>query len=230
MRLVTKGQFDRVDRKAFFVALILIFMSFTGTFLMYRGNVPNNFFVYFTYPLSMLLLVFSVRKCSEKFNAEAFKSREFILAVTIVSALYFVSHFYNYANAPWNNYGLFDDAAWDIFDSRLKCFTSDSFELIFFDDIGRISRELIFHYYIAVMFRLFGYNLMTFNISLILLGWITVMFTMLTVYELSGKLYTATISGIVLMFLPLEFTQVYMGHRYAICGPLMMVSFYFLLD
>lgn len=227
MRLVEFDRFKKVDRKIFIAAVVLALITFLSTLLMYKDTVANNFVAFFSYPVSLFLLIYSFRGYIT-FKLEDLKpKKKFIIALIAVSVAYFMFHFYNYDNAPWNNYGLFDDGAWDIFDARLKCFTNDNFEIIFFDrKIGNISRELVFHYYMSILFRLFGYNMLTFNTGLIVLGYFTVIFTMLTAYEISEKITFSICSALTLLFLPLNFTQVYMGHRYAICGPLLMISYY----
>lgn len=162
-------------------------------------------------------------------NAWAADAKVWKTLVLAVSAVYFVSHLYNFPNAPWNHYGLFDDAAWDVFVAQERCFTGGAFEIIFWNpDIGMISRELLFHYYISILFRLFGYNLLVFNLALVLLGWITVLFTALLAADLLESPLCGFAAGLALNFLPLEFTQVFMGHRYAICGPMILISAFFL--
>ena len=115
--------------------------------------------------------------------------------------IYFGTHLFNYSSAPWNNYGLFDDAAWDIYISKQECFTNHTFETIYHDEeIGGISRELLFHYYITVLFKIFGYNMFTFNMGLVFLGYITVLFTMLTAMELLDSPPKGFLAGIILNF------------------------------
>ena len=222
---------NKPDLRMLIASGVLILINFVTTLLMYLSVLPNNFIVFYTYPVSLVLLVLAFKP---KFSISLTKlkdNRFILLSLLAVTVLFFLVHYYNYKSSPWNNYGLFDDAAWDIFDCRLKCFTDDKFEMIFFDSgIGVISRELVFHYYIAFMFRLFGYNLFVFNLALNILGLVTVIFTMLTAHEITGNRYYTIASGLTLMFLPLEFTQVHMGHRYAICGPLLMISFFFLVS
>ena len=230
-----KPQISRILSDSFSIRLlaasaVLMLVSLITTILMYEEIIPNNFIVYFSYPLSMILLILAVRNKKLTTRSSLASNKATLIILLAVSVVYFVAHYYNYPNAPWSNYGLFDDGAWDIFDARLKCFTSSNLEMIFWDEnIGLISRELVFHYYISLLFRIFGYNLAVFNAGLVILGWITVLFTMLSVKEISNNKFMTAASGILLTFLPLEFTQVNMGHRYAVCGPLLMISFYFLI-
>lgn len=230
VKLIDKGSVEKLDRKLFFASLILAVINFAVTLLMYLNVFPNNFITYFTWPVAIGLFIASFRKLGT-FSFKKINVKDPLLIVLlVVTAVYFFTHFYNFNNAPWNTYGLFDDGAWDIFDARKMCFTSSKFELIFWDEnIGLISRELVFHYYMVILFKIFGYNLLVFNVGLIILGFITVLFTTLTAYEIRKDYFFAGACGIFLNFMPLNFTQVYMGHRYAICGPLLMISFYFIV-
>lgn len=230
VKLIDKESVKKVDRWTFLASMILMVFNFVATLLMYLEVTYDNFITFFTWPIAIVLIVISFRNLGtvdiKKFSIK----NPLLIAVLVVTIVYFISHFYNFNNAPWNTYGLFDDGAWDIFDARKMCFTSKRFELIFWDEkIGLISRELVFHYYITILFKIFGYNLLVFNFGLIMLGFITVLFTTLTAYELKKDPILAGAAGIFLNFMPLNFTQVFMGHRYAICGPLLMISFYFIL-
>ena len=211
----------------FITSLLFAVIVFTDTLLYYKEVVPNNFLAGCLFPVSVFFLIFAFCDLG-KIKLPAVNKKLLIFAA-VLTVVYFASHVFDYEHLPWNNYGLFDDAGWDIYLSREKCFSNDIFEIIFWDEgIGRISRELLFHYYISIFFRLFGYNMFTFNMALTILGYITVLFTFLLAYEISGKLPAALMTGIFLNYLPLNYTQVYMGHRYAICGPVMMISVYFL--
>ena len=230
MKLIDTERLKKIDKIFFIISLVFMAVSFTATLLMYLEVTDSNVPVYFTYPLSMVMLVLSCRRFMSFDFKGILKHKQILVSVIGLSTVYLLVHLGKISTAPWNSNGLFDDAAWDIFDARLKCFADDRFEMIFFDsNIGGISRELVFHYYITIFFRLFGYNLQVFNAALMFLGWITLMFTMLSVKELTDNIYISVCSALTLMFLPLEFTQVYMGHRYAICGPLLMISFYFVV-
>ena len=146
-----------------------------------------------------------------------------------ITLVYFAVFLMTYHSAPWNDFGLFDDAAWDIYFSKEYCFSGHPFQIIFSDDMAHISRELFFHYYISIFFQLFGYNLLAFNLSLMTLGYVSVLFVGLIARRLFNCYYLAGIAALLMMFYPLFFTQIFMGHRYAIAMPLMLISvFYFL--
>lgn len=144
----------------------------------------------------------------------------------LLAALYVPTHLWNYATAPWNNFGIFDDAAWDVYFARTHAFAGP-FQAAFYDDVGAISRETIFHYYITVFFRLFGHNLQVFNLALVVLGFVTVLFTTLVVHRLFRKPLVTALAALMINFLPLHYLHVYVGHRYAIAAPLMMAALYF---
>jgi hypothetical protein len=149
------------------------------------------------------------------------------MITVFVTLLYWVTHLWNYNGSPWNSNGLFDDAAWDIYFANIHAFRPPYAPAVF-DTVGYISREVVFHYYITVFFKLFGYNLLVFNVSLLVLGFITVLFTVLVIQAIFRRPVVTFLSAVTLNFFPLHFTQIFMGHRYAIVAPLMMVSYYFL--
>ena len=231
---------NRID---FYAALLCAAAGFALMLACYLGKRDGNFPALWCW-LLCLYLIFRAFSPVKNFNhpgdsgnpralwrdlrGEIGKNREIWIMAAAITVIYFISHLAGYNFAPWNNYGLFDDAAWDIFIAKERCFQGDMFELIYWDgEIGIISRELLFHHYIALLFRLFGYNMFVFNMGLVFLGWITVLFTALLAYEIFQSPIYGFLTGFVLNFLPLEYTQVFMGHRYAICGPMMMVSLYF---
>ena len=145
-----------------------------------------------------------------------------------VIVLYFSSHLINFSTAPWNQNGLFDDAAWDIYFAKNHVFAGIPFQAAYFDNVGLISREVVFHYYISIFFKLFGYNLLIFNISLLILGFITILFTTLIIQRLFKNVFITVLSAIIINFFPLHFLHIFAGHRYAIAAPLVVVSLYYL--
>ncbi len=153
--------------------------------------------------------------------------QDFLIALFII-VLYWSTHLWNFSSAPWNQNGLFDDAAWDIYYAKDHIFNGMPIQAAFFDDVGYISREVVFHYYISISFILFGYNLLVFNISLMVLGFVTVLFTSFLIHRLFNNAFLTCLSALILNFFPLHYMHVFMGHRYAIAAPLMVVSLFFL--
>ena len=215
-------------------ALLIIAVDFAvfGLIVMllyYAGKIQSDWLAGYTWIGSLLFLAASFLSPDRTFfRKKSTWANSGILFFAGLTVIYFFLHMYNRSGAPWNSYGLFDDGAWDIFDAQLKCLNSDNFEIIFFDEIGFISRELLFHYYIMGFMKIFGYSMTAFNASLAVLGFITVLFTAMTVRDLTESRVYGFVAGVILMFWPIQFTQTYMGHRYAICGPCVAVSVYFL--
>lgn len=149
-----------------------------------------------------------------------------LLVLAVLSVVFLVSHFWNYQTSPWNENGLFDDAAWDIWFAKKYVVSEEPFQAAFFTNYH--SKEVGFHYYIVMFFRLLGYDIQTFNISLIVLGLISLCFTALLVQRLFGSYVITIIVAILLNFLPTFFVQTFVGHRYAMATPLIMSSLYFL--
>lgn len=213
------------NKKIFFIALTFMIVGFAVSFLYYSGTISADRISLILWMISIVLVVFSFYNKSEARDPEWKKVLFIILGVSV---LYFVSHLWNFNTAPWNSNGLYDDAAWDI--KFVQDMVQSNSSLLIVKDtlVSGISRELVFHHYIGIWFQLFGYNLLIFNIALIFLGYVTVVFTSLLAYRIFRSYTYAAIAAVLINFLPLHFTQVFMGHRYAICAPLMMISLYFL--
>jgi hypothetical protein len=178
--------------------------------------------------LAILILSYSFlpSNLALKHVIERIQKSDFIIALFTV-VLYLSTHLWNFTTAPWNQNGLFDDAAWDIYFAKIHAFNGP-FQAAFFDKVGYISREVVFHYYISIFFKLFGYNLLVFNVSLIMLGLVTVFFTAFIIHRIFKNTIVTLISTIIINFFPLHYMHIFMGHRYAIVAPLMVVSLYFL--
>lgn len=153
--------------------------------------------------------------------------RRVLMIIGLVSLLFFVTHVWNWSTAPWNNFGLFDDAAWDIYFANIHIGRSP-FQAAFLDMVGYATRETGFHYYITFFFQLFGHNLFVFNCALLVLGYITVLVTILLIDRLFHNDIVTICSAFILNFFPLQYLHIFMGHRYAIAPPLMVLSLYFL--
>ena len=226
-----------LSNKIFFItAIICVTIELVISLLYYTNHIHENGVTGILWIISIFFLILSVdRKNGTIDNSldissnknESPRGRYVLSMICVITAVYFVTHLVGYSNAPWNNYGLFDDAAWDIYIARERCFKENVFEIIFWDEeIGCISRELLFHYYISILFNIFGYNMFVFNMGLVFLGYITVLFTSLLAERMTKNIGGGIAAGLILNFLPLHYTQVFMGHRYAICAPMMMISAY----
>jgi hypothetical protein len=222
----------KVNRKRnIFLALAVLsaFICIAFTCLHYTNIYYGNNVMWISWLTGMLFLLaaFAPSAAALKNKLYSYKTATKGIFASL-SVFFFATHFWNFSTAPWNQNGLFDDAAWDIFFSKTHIFTKMPFQAAFFDDVGKISREVIYHYYITFFFKLFGYNILIFNISLAILGFITFIFTCMLIQKMFNSYVVTIIAAVIFNFLPLHFLQTFAGHRYAIAAPLMMSSFYFL--
>lgn len=153
--------------------------------------------------------------------------KNILLLLVGMVIVYFLTHMWNFQHAPWNVNGLLDDAAWDIYFAKNHVLVPP-IQPVYFDTVGYISREVLFGYYISFFFAVFGYNVLVFNVALLVLGCITVCATALCVQKVFKNTPVTIMAFVILNFLPFHFMHVFMGHRYAIAAPLMMVSLFFL--
>jgi hypothetical protein len=215
--------------KIYFMIMAIFFSAgcIVSTALHYKGVFPGNFFTWSTWLLSVgFLVLYSLERGSSKFDLTIFKSKR-LLFYLVLTCGFFITHLWNFNGLPWSDKGLFDDGAWDIYFAKNHIFTDQPFQAAFFDEVGYISREVVFHYYITFFFKLFGYNLLIFNIALTILGYITVIFTTLLAEKLFNNKFVTVFTAIVLNFLPLHYMHIYAGHRYAMAAPMIMTSLYF---
>lgn len=218
------GQLSGRLNTAFIISIFLSLSGFAISLSYFRGAIPYDRFSWIFWFASITMLIVSIKPSRPNMSN---LPREVIWFALGVTALYFLTHLMNYQGAPWNSYGLFDDGAWDIYFVQEYIQPGASIQVAFNDmDVGRIGRELVFHYYIGIWFSLFGFNLFVFNMALIFLGYITVLFTGLLAYMIFDDITAGISAAVLLNFYPMHFTQVFMGHRYAICAPLMMISIY----
>lgn len=216
-------------KNIFYLSLISFFISFIFSFLHYSNVYYGNSISWISWIVAIITFLYSFLPPHFSIK-KVFRSipKSDLLICVFVIILYFTSHLLNFSTAPWNSNGLFDDAAWDIYFAKNHIFNNTPFQAAFFDTVGYISREVVFHYYVSMFFILFGYNLLVFNISLLFLGFVTVLFTTLIVHKLFNNITVTLISAVVVNFFPLHFMHIFVGHRYAISTPLMVVSLYYL--
>lgn len=162
---------------------------------------------------------------------EKLKSPQFLITLIIffgMVLLFFPSHLWNFQTAPWNQNGLFDDAAWDIHFAKSYVLEGHPFQAAVFLPGNSAAREVVYHLYLIPFFKTLGFNLLTFVIALLILGFITVFFTTLLIQKLFRNYLVTVASALILNFLPLHFIHTFVGHRYAIVAPLLISSMYFL--
>lgn len=215
-------------RKVFYFSIVFLLLSWVFSSFHYVNIYYGNNLSWINWVIAVTTLLYSSlpRDLSFKNFLKQVKKSEVLIVVFII-ILYWLTHLWNFSTAPWNQNGLFDDAAWDIYFAKNYAFKTP-FQAAFFDEVGLISREVVFHYYISILFKLFGYNLLVFNLSLLILGFVTVFFTTLIIHRLFKNNIVTLLSAIIINFFPLHYMHIFMGHRYAITAPLMVMSLYFL--
>jgi Dolichyl-phosphate-mannose-protein mannosyltransferase len=220
---------DNLRRTCFGLFAISAIGCAIATVLHFNHKYPGNPFLWAPWLLSIIFLLatyFPESREPKQWASSLWSQDKLFLPVFGGLALLFVvCHVWNFKTAPWNQNGLFDDAAWDIYFAKNHVFTHEPFQVAYPDGIAR---ESIFHYYITFFFLLFGYNLLTFNVSLLILGMITFLFTALLIHRLFNSYLVTIVSALVFNFLPFHFIQTFIGHRYAMAAPLIMSSLYYL--
>src|SRR2546423_4871851 len=217
-------------RRAFFVLFVLgtvacaiaTSLHYTGK---YRGN-PITWLACVWCLVFLLATYFPSLREIKQWATGLWSERRFVRLFGVLALVFVVSHIWNFKTAPWNQNGLFDDAAWDIYFAKQHIFSHEPFQAAISEGIAR---EVGFHYYLWPWFILFGYNLLTFNVALLVLGLTTFIFTCLIVHELFKNSLVTIVSALVFNFLPLHFIQTFVGHRYAMAAPLLTASLYFLM-
>jgi DNA-binding beta-propeller fold protein YncE len=136
-----------------------------------------------------------------------------------------ISHLWNFRTAPWNGDALFDESGWDLW--YLKSYViGHPYQPAWFHIV--ISRETLFHYYVLVFLKLFGFNILAYEAALFCIWLTTYVFTLLLV-DLFFHSYIATsVSALVFNFLPFAFIYTFAGYRYPMAVALAVVSLYFL--
>lgn len=220
---------DNLRRNFFGLFAVSAIGCAIATILHFNHKYPGNPFLWVAWVLSIFFLLATYFPESRDLKqwASSLRSQDklFLSVFSGLTLVFVVCHIWNFKTAPWNQNGLFDDAAWDIYFAKNHVFTHEPFQAAYSDGIAR---EAIFHYYITFFFIPFGYNLLTFNVSLLILGMITFLFTALLIHRLFESYLVTIVSALVFNFLPLHFIQTFIGHRYAMAAPLIMSSLYFL--
>lgn len=216
--------------QAFFAFFVLSSLAcLVATSLHYTRKYPGNPITWLAFLWSLFFLLatyFPTRREIEDWAAAIWDDKRFLRVFGVLALVFIVSHIWNFKTAPWNQNGLFDDAAWDIYFAKKYVFTHEPFQAAVSEGIAR---EVGFHYYITPFFLLFGYNLLTFNCALLLLGLATFIFTCLIIHRLFENYFVTVLSAVVFNFLPFHFIETFVGHRYAMAAPLITASLYFLM-
>lgn len=220
-------RFKVIKQSLFFIlSFIFICISWFGWWLHYTNRMVGNTASWMFWIFSMIF--FCIHLFPKMKVKDMIPTKGDSILFFCISAVFICAHAFVFSHAPWNTYGLFDDAAWDIYFAHNHVLSGVPFQAAYFDSVGYISREVVFHYYITMLFRLFGYNLFVFTMGLLLLGYTTVICLVFLVQRLFNKYLLSAMIGILVVFWPLFYMHIYMGHRYAIAVPLMVCSLYFL--
>ncbi|MBN1411621.1 MAG: glycosyltransferase family 39 protein [Spirochaetales bacterium] len=240
------------DKVRFILICLSVFFALVcilATILHYTNAAYGNIFTWLAWLLSMAFLctglgwhrVKNIYKVTIGKVFSGIKKRASGNSKTIRIFLYLIvifvfSHVWNWQTAPWNENGLFDDAAWDIYFSRIFITPEYPFQAAwwqqddssFKDEPSSSAKEVLFHYYITLWFNLFGYNILVFRISVMVLNFLAYLFTMLLIQSLFRNRFITFFSGILLCFLPIFYLHGLVGHRYVMAPTLIMASLFFM--
>ena len=176
----------------------------------------------------MLFLVFAFlprkRDLTASFKSLVKPKTAFLLFWVL---FFVVSHLWNFRAAPWNGNGLFEDSAIDLL--YLKSYVmGHPFQPAWFHLGFDISRETLFHYYVWAFFHLFGYNILSYEVALLVLSLTTFVFSLLLVDLFCESYIVISVAGVVFNFLPFAFIYTFVGYRYSMTVAFCVASLYFL--
>jgi len=138
---------------------------------------------------------------------------------------FIVSHLWNFNTAPWNGNSLFDESGWDLW--YLKTYViNHPYQPAWFH--FPISRETLFHYYVWGFLKLFGFNILAYQVALFIIWLTTFLFTLLLVDLFFDSYGVTSIAALILNFLPFAFIYTFAGYRYPMATAFAVVSLYFL--
>ncbi|WP_404421710.1 hypothetical protein [Nibricoccus sp. IMCC34717] len=217
-------QLATLQRAARIAAWFATSQCVAGTIFHYAGWWPNNPLLLSTWLLSLLAVLLVAWLEDEDPPVIRF---QWVAAVGILMVL---THWAGMQSGRWNTQGIFDDAAWDLVFARERVATEGvPFQAAFFDDVGGISRETLFHYYIFSFFALFGYNLDVFLTAVTTLTGLNVLFITLSVGRVVPWRHAPLVAFVIAGTYPFLYGETYIAHRYAVAMPLASGAFYFLL-
>src|SRR5438128_3010787 len=122
-----------------------------------------------------------------------------------------VSHLWNFRTAPWNGDALFDESGWDLW--YLKTYViGHPYQPAWFH--FPISRETLFHYYVWGFLKLFGFNILAYQVALFIIWLTTFLFTLLLVDLFFDSYGLTSISALIVNCLPFAFISTFAGYSY----------------
>jgi hypothetical protein len=178
--------------------------------------------------LSMLFLLLafapSPGKTTKLLRASAnWKTTAFFIFWILI---FIISHLWNFRTAPWNGDALFDESGWDLY--FLKHYViGHPYQAAWFHPPW-ISRETLFHYFVWLFFRLFGYNILSYEAAQFVIWCAIFFFTLLLVHLLFESWTVTSVTALIFNFLPFSFIYTFTGYRYSMGTALCLGSLYFL--
>ncbi len=140
--------------------------------------------------------------------------------------IFIISHLWNFRTAPWNGDALFDESGWDLY--FLKHYViGHPYQAAWFHPPW-ISRETLFHYYVWLFLRLFGYNILSYEAAQFVIWCAIFLFTLLLVDLLFESWIVTSVIALIFNFLPFSFIYTFAGYRYSMGTALCLISLYFL--
>src|SRR5581483_8835820 len=120
---------------------------------------------------------------------------------------------------------LFDESGWDLW--YLKTYViGNPFQPAWFH--FPISRETLFHYYVWGFFKVFGFNILSYQAALFVIWLTTFIFTLFLVDLFFGSYIVTSLAALIFNFLPFAFIYTFAGYRYPMATALAVVSLFFL--
>src|SRR5256885_7578156 len=163
------------------LSLVSLLVCAAGGVLHYLNLVWGNPWQVTGWLFSMLflLLAFSPRprEIAGHFRASLNRKTVFLVFWILV---FTVSRLWHFRSAPWNGNALFDESGWDLY--FLKHYViGHPYQAAWFHPPW-ISRETLFHYYVWLFLRLFGYNILSYEAAQFVIWCATFLFTLLLVH------------------------------------------------
>ena len=134
--------FGKDNRQRVFVVLFVVstIACAVATSLHYTRKYPGNPMTWAAFLLCLFFLLaayFPSRGEIKEWATALWEDKRFLRIFGILALVFIVSHIWNFKTAPWNQNGLFDDAAWDIYFAKKYVFTHEPFQAAVSEGIAR---------------------------------------------------------------------------------------------
>src|SRR5436309_7700367 len=208
-----------------FVGLVMCAVGATAHYLKWAWGNPWQPIGWL---LSMLFLLLAFSKPPRQIIASLRSLINLKTALFVFWILVFVvSHLWNFRTSPWNGNGLYDDSAVDLWFLK-EYVIGHPFQAAWVHLEDLISRETLFHYHVWAFFRLFGYNLLSYQAALFVIWCTTFVFTLLLVHLFFRSYIVTSITALIFNFLPFALIYTFVGYRYMMTTAICVASLYFL--